>query len=220
MSQKSPNVTKILYTKFELDLWGVRMGANLLKVWKYYRGPTNKVLIVFNFGVRTFRLDERIPNLILKLKSDNIWLPPLLAKKLSKTVKNWQNSQIWQISTVFEHKRVSSVVRFQFWGQIWNHLILAKLSEPKWKKIDIFLALYSFSKNSTNLCSSIHLTDLAKISCTVFWYHKATFERSTHCTFQKSVLRSTLVIGVYAWNCATPSGISKIFEYGHSIGNH
>ena len=36
MSQKLPYVTKALYTNFELDLCGVRMGTKSLKFWKYY----------------------------------------------------------------------------------------------------------------------------------------------------------------------------------------
>ena len=67
--------------------------------------------ICFHFEVGKIRLDERISNLFSKLKSDKIW--PLLAKKLSKTVKNWPNSQMCQISTVLGPRR----------GQILSHFI-------------------------------------------------------------------------------------------------
>ena len=72
MSQKLPYGTKTLYTKFELDLWGVRIRAKSLKFWKFYRGQKIKFSIFFNFGVRKMRQDERIPNLVSKLKLDNI----------------------------------------------------------------------------------------------------------------------------------------------------
>ena len=38
MSQKLPYGTKILYKKFELDLWGGMIRAKSLKFWKYCRG--------------------------------------------------------------------------------------------------------------------------------------------------------------------------------------
>ena len=104
-------------------------------------------------------------------------------------LKNWQNSQIYQILTVFWPKRGLNVVRFQFWDQIWNPLILAHLSDPKIKenrKFD-FLDPYSISKASTILRGSLHLTDRAQISYTVFWYHKTTFETWPLCTFQKKL---------------------------------
>ena len=71
----SPNLsysTKTLYTKFKLDLSGIRMGDNSLKFVKYYRGQKTKFTISFHFAVRKFRLDERIPNLVSILKSDEI----------------------------------------------------------------------------------------------------------------------------------------------------
>ena len=72
MSQNLPYGTKTLYTKFELDLWGVRIRAKSLNFWKFYRGPKLIFSIFFNFVVRKMRQDERIPNLVSKLKSDNI----------------------------------------------------------------------------------------------------------------------------------------------------
>ena len=49
IAQKSPYGTKTLYTKFELELSGVRMRANSLKFWKYYRVSKNKVVNVLSF---------------------------------------------------------------------------------------------------------------------------------------------------------------------------
>ena len=132
ISQKSSYSTKTLYAKFELVLRGVRMGANSLKFWKYYGGQKMQLLIFFRFGVREFRLDERIPNQVSKLKL--ITFDPLLVKK----TKHWQNSPICQISTVFRRKGVKyctiSILR-----PIWNSLILAKLSEPNMKEIEKFI---------------------------------------------------------------------------------
>ena len=55
---------------------------------------------------------------------------------------------------------------------------------PKLKKIEK-IAPYRISKTSTILRGSLHLTDRAQISYTVFWYHKAAFETWSLGTFQK-----------------------------------
>ena len=114
---------------------------------------------------------------------------PSFSQKLSKTLKNWQNSQICHMSTVFWAKRGLNFVRFQFWDQIWNPLILAHLSDPKNKenwKIH-FLTPIRIFKTSTILRGSLHLTGPAQISYTVFWYHKANFETLPLFTFQKKM---------------------------------
>ena len=54
MSQKLHYGTKTLCTKFELNLWGVRMGAKSLKLWKYYRGARNSFQFSFILGLESF----------------------------------------------------------------------------------------------------------------------------------------------------------------------
>ena len=71
-------------------------------------------------------LDERIPNKVSELKSENIWL-----RFGQKTVKNWQNTLYCQFSTVFGPKMGAHVIQFQFWEQIRNPLIKARLLDTK-----------------------------------------------------------------------------------------
>ena len=71
MSQKSLYGTKTLYAKFELDLRG-EDGREFVQVLEILQGAKNKFSFFIHFGVRKFRHDERIPNLVSKLKSDNI----------------------------------------------------------------------------------------------------------------------------------------------------
>ena len=131
MSQKLPYGTKTLHTKFELDLWGVGWAQ---KRWSFGDtiGGGKKVSIFTHFEVRKFRHDERLPNLVLKLKSDIIL--PLFRQQ--KTVEIWQ---IWLFChflpflTVFGPKRGLNVIRVQFWDQIWYPVILAKLPDLKMK---------------------------------------------------------------------------------------
>ena len=54
MSQKLPYGTKTLYTKFELDLWDVRMGANSFKYENAIWGQKMKFSIVFILGSESF----------------------------------------------------------------------------------------------------------------------------------------------------------------------
>ena len=95
---------------------------------------------------------------------------------------------------LFFPKRGSDIVRFKFWDQICNPLILVKPHEFK-MKVNwqlYFLTPYSTSKSSTNWRPSLRLTDQAQISYTVLWYDEATSETLTPNTFQRSVFRSTL----------------------------
>ena len=110
-------------------------------------------------------------------------LEPKICRKWSKNGK--KNCQI--SSVFFLAERGSNVIRFQCWDQIWNPLIQAILSDPKMKEDGKLycLAPYSISKSSINWRPSLHHTDRAQISHTVFWYYKATFETLIPCTFQK-----------------------------------
>ena len=67
-------------------------GHKFVEVLEIPHGKKIKFSIFHHLGVRKFRLDKRIPNLVYKLKTDSIL--PLLAKKLSKIVKSCQNSPI------------------------------------------------------------------------------------------------------------------------------
>ena len=69
--------------------------------------------------------DERIPNLASKFKSDNIW-----PSFWPKAVENRINRVCCQFSTIFWTKRVSNVIRFELWGQIWNPFIILHLLGP------------------------------------------------------------------------------------------
>ena len=96
-------------------------------------GPKNKVFNFVNFGVRNMSSqDERISNLVSKLKSDNIW--PRLWRKNGRHLANL-NLAILRVfdrfRQIFLPKTGSNVVRSKFWDQIWNLLILAHLSGPK-----------------------------------------------------------------------------------------
>ena len=74
------------------------------------------------------RLDERTPNLVLELKSDDIY--PSFWPKM---VENWQNTPFCQFSTVFGKVR-SNAIRFEFSDQIWNPVIKAHILNPKMKE--------------------------------------------------------------------------------------
>ena len=128
------------------------------------------------------RQDERIPNLVSKLKSDNnnIW-PHYRPKKLSKTVKNTG--------------KIARFAKFRpFLGKYWVKCRPISILRPDlefshpgtsfWpqnsrKTKILFFTPYSISKTSTILRGSLHLTDRAQISYTGFWYRKATFKTLT-----------------------------------------
>ena len=176
MSKKSPYGTKTLYAKFELYLWGVRMGGNSLKFWKYYRGAKNKVLYFLSFWCQKVSPVWEDSKSGPKLESDNI-LPPFRPN-------NCRNLAILAILPVFDRFR-------QFFGQNGGQMLSDFTFETtfgillsrqnflptQWKKIEnvIFWSPYSISKTSTNWCPSLHLTDGAQISYIVFWCRKATF---------------------------------------------
>ena len=67
--------------------------------------------------------DERIPNLALKFKPDNI--RPCFWPK--KTVESRLNRVFCQYSTVFWTKNGSNATRFQLSGKIWSPLIILHL---------------------------------------------------------------------------------------------
>ena len=90
-----------------------------------------KFIIFFNFGVRMTHQDEGIPNLVSELKSDDNW-PLFWPKNLSKALKTGKTK--FARFRPFLAKKGLNVVRFQFWDQIWNPLILAHLSDPKLKE--------------------------------------------------------------------------------------
>ena len=69
---------------------------------------------------------ERTPNLASEFKSDNIW--PLF---WPKTVESWQNTRFSLFCfTVFLAEKGSYVILFEFWGQIWNPLIILHILDP------------------------------------------------------------------------------------------
>ena len=80
MSWKLPYGTKTLYTKFELDLWCVRIRAKSLKFWKYYRGSKNKVLNFIKLGGQKDTPGWEDFNSGLKIEIGQ-HLTPFLAKK-------------------------------------------------------------------------------------------------------------------------------------------
>ena len=65
MSQNSPYGTKTPYMKFELDL-RCKDGRQVVEVLDI-GGQKIKFASFFYFGVKKFRQDERIPNLVSKL---------------------------------------------------------------------------------------------------------------------------------------------------------
>ena len=86
-----------------------------------------------------------------------------------------------QISDVFGQKRGQMLCDFNFDTRFFISVKLAHLYDAQnlRKLKTLFFNPYSTSKASTNFRGSLHLTDRAQISYTVFWYHKATFKTLT-----------------------------------------
>ena len=126
--------------------------ANRLKFWKYYRGQKINFSIFFHFGIRQFRLDERIPYLVSKLKSDNIWRP-FLATKRSKSGKCGYFASYWPFSiVVFGQKWRQMLPDFNLETRFGILSFRLNFLSPKWKKIKQFLfSPYSISKTSITL---------------------------------------------------------------------
>ena len=106
-----------------------KAGTNAITFWFYHRRSKNKVINFVSF----FRSAE------LDLRGFQIWsqnwnrmaFDPLFGHK---TVENCQNTGFWQFSIVLWPKRGSNVIRFQFWDQIWNPLIMASSTDRKMKR--------------------------------------------------------------------------------------
>ena len=124
-------------------------------------------LIFFHFWVRKFRQDERIPNMVLKFKSDNIW--PRFGKKRSKSGKFGYFAGFDRFRQFFFAKQGANVIRFQFLDHFWILLIQEKLSDPKikenWKlyflaptvfsKFQLFCAILTPHRSSSNFIYSV-----------------------------------------------------------------
>ena len=133
MFEKLPYGTETLYTKFELDLWGVRIRAKSLKFWECYNGQNYICYFPKIWGMKYApRWVDFKCGIKIEIKQ---LLTPFLA---NKTVENDQilakQPNLPDFGR-FLDKTGSNVVRLQFWGQIWNPLILAHISDPqKWGK--------------------------------------------------------------------------------------
>ena len=120
------------------------------------------------------------------------WFDPLLVKSGTKKLLKW--SKTGKI-TKFGRFRPFFAVGMVKYCPITilrpdlqsSHPGEAFWPQNEWKLNILFFGPYSISKTSTTPRPSLHLTDRAQISYTVFWYHKATFETLTPWTFQKSV---------------------------------
>ena len=91
------------------------MGGQQIEMWKWYQMKSYEM-----------QNDERIPNMTSKFKSDNIWpsfLPP-------KNVEKRLNRVFCQFSMFFWTKWGSNIIKFEFWGQIWDPLIILHLLGP------------------------------------------------------------------------------------------
>ena len=86
MSQKLPYGTKTLYTKYELELSGVRIRAKSLKFWKWHRGPNIKFSIFLYFGSKSFAWMRGVQ--IWSQTLNQMTFDPIVTKK--KTVENAQ----------------------------------------------------------------------------------------------------------------------------------
>ena len=98
MSQKLSDDTKTLYTKFQLDLWGVRIRAKSLKYWKCYRGAKKEY---FQFSLMLG--SERCT----RMRRFQIWFQNwnrTIFNRLfgQKTVETWQIWQFCQFLSVFD----------------------------------------------------------------------------------------------------------------------
>ena len=89
---------------------------------------------------------------------------------VQKTVENWLNQVFCSFSTVFFAKKYSSnVVRFKFWGQIWNPHHLRYFRPPIVMIYTFwFFDLYAFSKIQVDLAIINFLN----------WYFEGEFEIS------------------------------------------
>ena len=65
--------------------------------------------------------------------SNRITFDPFLAKKVSEV----DEIVFYQSSTVFGPKKMSNVIRFEFWCQIWNKLIILHMWDPICYDFDI-----------------------------------------------------------------------------------
>ena len=173
--KKSSYDTKTLYTKFELGLWGVRMGAKSLKFWKYCRGQKNKIFIFLSFwgqkdspGWEDFKSGLKIVI--------GQYLTPFSVKTQSKSGKFGYFVSFDSFDSLFAKKGVKchpiSILRQDLESSHPNETFWPP-NESKLEKI--ILAPYSISKTFNDLAPILQLTDRAQISYKVFWYHKTTF---------------------------------------------
>ena len=154
-----------LYTEFGLDLWGVRIRAKFVNA---IGGQKIKFLMFLNFRARNLRQDKRIPNLVSKLKSGNIW-PRFWPKSCRKLWKTGKIAKFIRCRPFLGQKRGQMLSDFTFetrfgvlssW-RVWPQFFL--------NENFYFLTPYGTSKTSTILRGSLNLTDRAQISYTVFW---------------------------------------------------
>ena len=82
----------------------------------------------FHFWVSKMCLDEKVPNQVLELKSDNIWQYFLNGRKPAQY-------PILSVFDRFRPKRGTNIIRFQFWDQIRNAVIKAHLLDTNLKGV-------------------------------------------------------------------------------------